>query len=81
MTQLILHIENNDILPGLRKMLQTIKGVSIVEPALTKNEVEKTSLLDSIAKGIQEVKKAQQTGNDLPLVQDLIQELQEQTDL
>ena len=77
MTQLILNIEDNSILPGLRKMLQTMKGVSIVESA-AKDETKKTNLLNSITKGIQEVQQAKQSGHELPLMQDLIQELKEQ---
>lgn len=77
MTQLILNIEDNSILPGLRNMLQTMKGVSIVESA-AKDETKKTNLLNSITKGIQEVQQAKQSGHELPLMQDLIQELKEQ---
>ena len=77
MTQLILNIEDNSIHPGLRNMLQTMKGVSIVESA-AKDETKKTNLLNSITKGIQEVQQAKQSGHELPLMQDLIQELKEQ---
>ena len=77
MTQLIQNIEDYSILPGLRNMLQTMKGVSIVESA-AKDETKKTNLLNSITKGIQEVQQAKQSGHELPLMQDLIQELKEQ---
>ncbi len=38
--QIVLNIENPQIIPSLKKVLSSIKGVSIVEPKNKKNELD-----------------------------------------
>lgn len=76
MTQIILNVENPDIIPSLRKVLGQINGVTISK---TKKivDTEKKSILKSIKTGYKQVKEAEATGQNLPLLDDLIAELQE----
>ena len=76
MTQIILTIENPDIIPSLKKVLGQINGVTISK---TKKVVdtEKKNILKSIEKGYKEVKKAESERSQMPLLDDLIAELQE----
>ena len=76
MTQIILTIENPDIIPSLRKVLGQINGVTISK---TKKVVDtdKKAILKSIEKGYKEAKKAESEGSQMPLLDDLIAELQE----
>lgn len=76
MTQIILTIENPDIIPSLKKVLGQINGVTISK---TKKVVdpEKKIILKSIEKGYKEVKKAESERSQMPLLDDLIAELQE----
>ena len=75
-TQIILTIENPDIIPSLKKVLGQINGVTISK---TKKAVdtEKKIILKSVEKGYKEVKKAENERSHLPLLDDLIAELQE----
>ena len=76
MTEIILTIENPDIIPSLKKVLGQINGVTISK---TKKVVdtEKEIILKSIEKGYKEVKKAESERSQMPLLDDLIAELQE----
>ena len=76
MTQIILTIENPDIIPSLRKVLGQINGVTISK---TKKiaDTDKKAILKSIEKGYKEVKKAESEKSNMPLLDDLIAELQE----
>ncbi len=76
MTQIILTVENPDIIPSLKKVLGQINGVTISK---TKKVVdtEKKIILKSIEKGYKEVKKAESERSQMPLLDDLIAELQE----
>ena len=76
MTQIILTIENPDIIPSLKKVLGQINGVTISK---TKKVVdtEKKIILKRIEKGYKEVKKAESERSQMPLLDDLIAELQE----
>ena len=76
MTQIILTIENPDIIPSLRKVLGQINGVTISK---TKKiaDTDKKAILKSIEKGYKEVKKAESEKSKMPLLDDLIAELQE----
>jgi len=76
MTQIILNVENPDIIPSLRKVLGQINGVTISK---TKRiiDTEKKEILKSIESGYKEVKKAEAEGQKMPLLDDLIAELQE----
>ena len=76
MTQIILNVENPDIIPSLRKVLGQINGVTISK-AKRVSETEKRSILKSIETGYKEVKHAEASGKQLPLLDDLIAELQE----
>ena len=76
MTQIILNVENPDIIPSLRKILGQINGVTISK-ARRISDTEKKSVLKSIEAGYKEVKQAEASGKQLPLLDDLIAELQE----
>ena len=75
MTLIILTVENPDIIPSLRKVLGQINGVTISK---TKKiaDPEKNAILKSIEKGYKEVKKAESERSQMPLLDDLIAELQ-----
>jgi hypothetical protein len=77
MTQIILNIENPDIIPSLRKVLGQINGVTISKTKKTVDTTEKKSILRSIETGYRQVKEAEATGQNLPLLDDLIAEIQE----
>ena len=76
MTQIILTIENPDIIPSLRKVLGQINGVTISEIKKVA-DTDKKAILRSIEKGYKEVKKAESERSQMPLLDDLIAELQE----
>ena len=40
MTQIVINIENKDIVPHLKKILNSIEGVSIAKPSKKKNGIE-----------------------------------------
>lgn len=76
MTQIILNVENPDIIPSLRKVLGQINGVTISKTKRVVNS-DKKSILKSIETGYKQAKEAEATGEPLPLLDDLIAELQE----
>ena len=71
----ILNVENPDIIPSLRKVLGQINGVTISKTRKIV-DTEKKSILKSIKTGYKQVKEAEATGQNLPLLDDLIAELQ-----
>ena len=82
MTQLVLNIEDRSIMPSLRRVLTSIKGVTVVKQhrvtAKSETNIAEEQVLQSISKGIKEVKEAQAANKELPLLDDLIKELQEE---
>ena len=76
MTQIILNVENPDIIPSLRKVLGQINGVTISKTRKTAQKGKK-SILKSIETGYKQAKEAEATGQSLPMLDDLIAELQE----
>ena len=77
MTQIILNVENPDIIPSLRKVLGQINGVTISK-TIKIVDTEKKSILKSIETGYRQVKEAEAIGQNLPMLDDLISELQEE---
>ncbi len=79
MMQLVINVENPDIIPSLRKVLEQIKGVT-VEKAVATDDSEggKQAVLESIAAGYKEVEEARENGKKLPSLHSLIEELREQ---
>ena len=79
MTQMILNIENQDIIPSLRKVLGQIKGVTVEKTVRTEDsEDSKEAVLESIAIAYNEVMEARRTGRKLPSSDSLIEELKAQ---
>ena len=76
MTQIILNVENPDIIQSLRKVLGQINGVTISKTKKFEDNGKK-SILKSIETGYKQVKEAEAAGQNLPLLDDLIAELQE----
>lgn len=69
MTQLVLNIENPDILPRLRSVLDGFRGVSISE------NVQDDRILKSIETAYEEVRSAREQGKRLGQLDELIAEL------
>lgn len=69
MTQLVLNIENPDILPRLRSVLDGFRGVSIAESE------QDDRILKSIETAYEEVRSAREQGKRLGQLDELIAEL------
>lgn len=58
MTQLVLNVEDRSLLPGLRKILNNLKGVSIAQTTTTRKAATRKGTL---SRAIEEVKNGQVT--------------------
>ena len=77
MTQIVLNIEDASLIPSLKKILGSIKGVTIdklVTPSKDA-EAEKAFITETISKGFREAKEGRFTGKNLKSLDALVEEL------
>ena len=77
MTQLVLNIEDASLVPSLRHILASIKGVSISKnpSASAKAEAEKAFITDTITRGFEEAREGRFAAKNLSSLNSLIREL------
>jgi hypothetical protein len=77
MTQIVLNIEDASLIPSLKKILGSIKGVTIdklVTPSKDA-EAEKAFITETISKGFREAKEGRFAGKNLKSLDALVEEL------
>ena len=77
MTQIVLNIEDASLIPSLKKILGSIKGVTIdklVTPSKDA-EAEKAFITQTISKGFREAKEGRFAGKNLKSLDALVEEL------
>ena len=81
MTQIILNIEDNSLVPGLKQILSAIKGVTIDKLVTNQTAVdkEKTFIKETITKGYREAQEGRFAGKGLTSLDALVDELRAET--
>ena len=82
MTQIVLNIEDNSLVPSLKQILGAIKGVTI-DKLVTKGsavEAEKKFISDTISLGYRQAQEGRFAGEDLPSLDDLVNELRQEAE-
>ena len=77
MTQIVLNIEDASLVPSLKKILGSIKGVTIarIDVSYEEIEAEKAFVSDTIIKGYREAQEGKFAGKDLESLDALVEEL------
>ena len=77
MTQIVLNIEDASLVPSLKKILGSIKGVTIARMDVSYEEIEaeKAFVSDTIIKGYREAQEGKFAGKDLESLDGLVEEL------
>jgi len=77
MTQIVLNIEDASLVPSLKKILGSIKGVTIARMDVSYEEIEaeKAFVSDTIIKGYREAQEGKFAGKDLESLDALVEEL------
>ena len=77
MTQIVLNIEDASLLPSLKKILGSIKGVTIdrMNTSPTDIEANKAFITDTITRGFKDAKEGRFAGKNLKSLDALVEEL------
>lgn len=77
MTQIVLNIEDTSLIPSLKQILGSIKGITIDKLVTSHSDVEseKAFINETITKGFREVQEGRFAGKDLNSLNELVEEL------